>query len=88
MTGSVDVVSDLFKMSNELRVERESIMLRNIQGGAGNAGMNAFLNREATMKYNEELDDVTTVWHQLRLSHALFFFILIDVIDHTKLIIY
>lgn len=52
------MVEGLFNMSNELREERESIMAHG-KDGAGN--MEAFINRETTMKYNEELDAVSRV---------------------------
>eukprot|EP01031_Cornospumella_fuschlensis_P025439 gene25439-30718_t len=61
---SIDVVAGLFQMSNELREERESIMFRVHQkegdqrenGEAPNS--DAFLNRETTLKYNDQLDEV------------------------------
>eukprot|EP01033_Poteriospumella_lacustris_P002978 gene2978-2179_t len=53
---SLQVVEGLFNMSNELREERESIMAHG-KDGAGN--MEAFINRETTLKYNEELDAVS-----------------------------
>lgn len=55
---SLQVVEGLFNMSNELREERESIMAHG-KDGAGN--MEAFINRETTLKYNEELDAVSRV---------------------------
>lgn len=54
---SIDVVAGLFHMSNELRVERENIKTRN----TNKEGNDAFINREMTMKYNEELDEVAQV---------------------------
>lgn len=56
---SLQVVEGLFNMSNELRVERESIVAR---GKDGSNNIEAFLNRETTLKYNEELDDVARVF--------------------------
>lgn len=55
---SLQVVEGLFNMSNELREERESIMAH---GKDGSTNMEAFIHRETTLKYNEELDDVATV---------------------------
>lgn len=54
-TTSVDVVANLFHMSNEMREERENIVTR--AGG----DITAFLNRDITMKYNEELEEVKNV---------------------------
>jgi hypothetical protein len=51
--SSVDIVSDLFDMSNDLRVERERISTRKTE-----EDIDAFVNRDATMKYNTELDEV------------------------------
>ena len=44
-------------MSNELRVERENIKTRN----TNKDGTDAFINREVTLKYNDELDEVAQV---------------------------
>lgn len=55
---SLQVVEGLFNMSNELREERESIMAH---GKDGSNNMEAFINRETTLKYNEELDAVARV---------------------------
>eukprot|EP00601_Ochromonadales_sp_CCMP2298_P024470 CAMPEP_0173296556 /NCGR_PEP_ID=MMETSP1143-20121109/15023_1 /TAXON_ID=483371 /ORGANISM="non described non described, Strain CCMP2298" /LENGTH=434 /DNA_ID=CAMNT_0014236415 /DNA_START=31 /DNA_END=1332 /DNA_ORIENTATION=- len=53
---SVDVVADLFKMSNELRVERESIMLRGSGRGAGQVvGLGG--DHDITLRYNDELEE-------------------------------
>ncbi len=57
---SIDVVAGLFQMSNELREERESIMTRTSKDGSNN-NMEAFLNRETTLKYNDELEEVAQV---------------------------
>jgi hypothetical protein len=57
---SIDVVAGLFQMSNELREERENIMTRTTKDG-GNNNIEAFINRETTLKYNDELDEVAQV---------------------------
>lgn len=57
---SIDVVAGLFQMSNELREERENIMTRTAKDG-GNNSMEAFINRETTLKYNDELEEVAQV---------------------------
>lgn len=54
-------------MSNELREERESIMFRTSQhqkegtATTPESGSDAFLNRETTLKYNDQLDEVAMV---------------------------
>ncbi len=44
-------------MSNELRVERENIKTRS----TNKDGNDAFINRETTLKYNDELEEVVQV---------------------------
>eukprot|EP01031_Cornospumella_fuschlensis_P024637 gene24637-29770_t len=71
---SIDVVAGLFQMSNELREERESIMFRVHQkegdqrenGEAPNS--DAFLNRETTLKYNDQLDEVAMTKQEAMLT--------------------
>lgn len=60
--SSVDVVSDLFNMSNALRNEREEIVQRNQQlQAATTQSHTAYMNHGVTMKYNDELDEVAQV---------------------------
>lgn len=56
--ASADVAFDLFQMSNDLRIEREQIIGR---GQQDDGNIDAFLKREQTLKYNEELDEVIKV---------------------------
>lgn len=58
---SINVVEGLFQMSNDLRVERESIMSH------GKDGNDAFINRETTMRYNDQLEDVAQVNRTVKL---------------------
>jgi len=72
---STDVLADLFSMSNELRLERESIKSRKSSSaggsrpGSGNSvnsnhnedDNNAFINRETTLKYSQQLEEFSQV---------------------------
>lgn len=57
---SIDVVEDLFHMSNELREEREHILHRH-PADEDDCGMQAYIHRDVTLKYNEELEDIKKV---------------------------
>lgn len=59
---SIDVVEDLFKMSNELRQERENIIARSTMIDNTDEKLEILLNRDTTMKYNDQLDEVAQVY--------------------------
>jgi len=58
MVSSIDIVADLFSLSNDMRIERENIVGRNDK----DTHMKAFIDRDTTIKYNEILEDVVKVY--------------------------